>query len=109
MSEQNKTYVPCFWIVEKTFTNGNTILKINLKAKEVAEFLLANAKDNGRVTLGISRRKSVGRNDETHCAWLDTWQPDPNRQRQPQPQPQAKAQSHFDSAAEAFRDGPPPF
>lgn len=74
MSE-TKTYVPKANAKEVTFQSGNSIVKIGLHAETVAAFLLANANAKGYVNLGLSRRKSVGNYGETHCLWLDTWEP----------------------------------
>ena len=71
----NKTYVPKANAKEVTFQSGNSIVKIGLHAETVAAFLLANANAKGYVNLGLSRRKSVGNYGETHCLWLDTWEP----------------------------------
>lgn len=103
MSE-TKTYVPKSSVKEVTFQSGKSILKLSLKAKEVAGFLMANANDKGYVSLGISQRKAVGQYGDTHCLWLDTWKPDPNRQRQPQPE-----QNIFAEVTHAFTSGKPPF
>lgn len=84
MSEQ-KTYVPKSGAKEITFqSTGNKMMKLNFHAETLASFAKQHANEKGYITLCVTARKEVGQYGDTHCVWLDTWKPDPNRQRQPQ-------------------------
>jgi hypothetical protein len=74
MAEQ-KTYIKGVKLVEKHFENGNSILKISCKADVLIEQLNAMKNGKGYVNFGVSARKEVGQYGDTHCMWLDTWQP----------------------------------
>lgn len=81
-TNQEKIYVPRSIVREKTFErSGKTILTLSLHADTVAKFLRDHADDKGFVTLGASRTRELGRYGQTHCLWLDTWKPDPNRKQ----------------------------
>lgn len=98
---ETKTYVPRAACKEIKTKLGNSILKIGIHADTMIEFLRANANDRGYVNLCITPRKTEGKYGDTHCMWLDTWQPDANR---PAPQPrQHDPRAKIDPA-----DVPPP-
>ena len=75
MSEQTKIYAPARKCEEKTFSTGKTVLKLQFKAEELIEFAKKHANSRGYLNLGISRRRQVGEYGDTHCCWLDTWEP----------------------------------
>ena len=75
MAEQ-KTYVPRSSAKEITFqTSGKTILKLSFKASEFVEFIKSHTNAKGYLNLGVSARRETGPYGDTHCVWLDTWQP----------------------------------
>ena len=74
MAEQ-KTYIKGVSCKEVHFQSGGSILKIGMKADEVCAQLQAMKNEKGYVNLGVSIRKEVGKYGDTHCIWLDTWQP----------------------------------
>ena len=74
---EEKTYLKNASCKEVHFQNGNSILKLGLKADEVCAQLQSMKNDKGYVNLGISARKEVGKYGDTHCVWLDTWKPEP--------------------------------
>lgn len=77
MPEQ-KTYVPKSSAKQITFqSSGKTIIKISFKANELIEFVNGHVNASGYINLGISERREVGPYGDTHCVWLDTWQPKP--------------------------------
>lgn len=75
MSEQTKIYAPARKCEEKTFSTGNTVLKLQFKAEELIEFAKKHANARGYLNLGISKRRQVSEYKDTHCCWLDTWEP----------------------------------
>lgn len=76
-NESTKIYVPKSSAKQVDFRNGNSILKLSFKVEEFVAFLQQNANARGYVNLGVSKRKEVGKFGDTHCIWLDTWQPTP--------------------------------
>lgn len=74
MSEQ-KVYANSMWFEEKTFSDGGSILKVNIKADELVKFLKENKNEDGYVKLVISKKKTIEEGKSTHYAYLDTWQP----------------------------------
>ena len=81
MSEQ-KIYVPKCNAREVTFKNGGSIIKIGFHADSIAAFCKEHANQSGYVNLRVSRRREVGDRGETHCVFLDTWEPDSNKAKQ---------------------------
>jgi len=74
MSEQ-KTYINGLTIKEKKFANGNAILKIGVNVDKLIAQLNQHRNSKGYVNIAISARKTAGQYGDTHCAWLDTWEP----------------------------------
>lgn len=73
MSEA-KTYAPGS-VKEHTFHDGGSVLKIGANAEKLIAFIQTHANSKGYINLCVSKRKSVGQYGETHCMWLDTWEP----------------------------------
>lgn len=74
MSEQ-KQYVNSMWFEEKSFTDGGSILKVNIKADELIKFLNDNKDESGSVKIVISKKRTLEEGKSTHYATLDTWKP----------------------------------
>ncbi len=74
MNEQ-KTYINGLTVKEKKFANGNAILKIGVNVDKLMAQLSQHRNAKGYVNLAISARKTVGQYGDTHCVWLDTWEP----------------------------------
>lgn len=72
---EQKTYVPKSSAKLVKFQSGKSIIKLGFHAETMAAFLREHANAKGYVNLGISERRSVGERGDTHCVWLDTWQP----------------------------------
>lgn len=70
-----KTFVNSMWFEEKTFNDGGSILKVDINAKDMVDFLKQHKNDKGYVKIVISKRKTPGEKGQTHYAYLDTWQP----------------------------------
>lgn len=86
--QPDKVYVPKSSAKEITFQkSGKTILKLGFKSKELVEFIRTHTNPNGYINLGISRRREVSKYKDTHCIWLDTWQPEQSQKPQSEPQP----------------------
>lgn len=72
MTEKN--YVNGLIIKEKTFDNGGTQLKLNIKLDDLMNSL-KSMEDKGWVNLIVSRRKEASETGITHYAYQDTWKP----------------------------------
>ena len=78
MSENKapKQYINGIWLEEKTFSNGNSILKLSvLPEKFIESFKAAKPNDKGYVKLVISKKLAPGKNGDTHSMYVDTWEP----------------------------------
>jgi hypothetical protein len=75
MSEQEKKYVPKSSVKRVVTPKGTEIIKLGLHASTVAEFIRTNANAKGYVNLCITARREVSQYGDTHCLWLDTWEP----------------------------------
>ena len=77
MSEQNtRQYINGVWIEEKVFSDDSSILKLSVLPEKFIESLKAAKKnEKGYVKLVISKRRELGKNNETHTCYVDTWQP----------------------------------
>jgi hypothetical protein len=74
MTPETKTYFPAV-IREKSFASGKSILTLGIPVDEFIELLKQHRKPSGWINLAISSRKQVGPKGQTHCIWLDTWEP----------------------------------
>jgi len=71
-----KTYVNSIWVDEKVFTDGGSIIKLNIVAEDLIKFLKENKDESGRVRLSISRKKGeVPEGKSKFYTILDTWKP----------------------------------
>ena len=75
MSNTSKTFVDSMWLEEKQFTNGGSILKVSMISDKMIEFLQKNKNSKGYVKIVIAKRRELGKNGETHYAYLDIWEP----------------------------------
>lgn len=82
-AEQNQ-YMPRSGAKQVTFQSGKSILKLNFHVDSAIEWLTKNRNARGYITLGISERRSPSALGDTHCVWLDTWQPNQQQGNQPQ-------------------------
>jgi hypothetical protein len=69
------------FVKEKTFNSGKTILTVSCHADTLLEFIRQHTNAKGYINFGISKTKEVGKYGQTHCLWLDTWEP--NKEGQP--------------------------
>jgi hypothetical protein len=90
MSEQ-KTYVPRSSAKEVKFANGGSMMKLSFKADEFIAFCKANANKRGYINFGVTARREVGKFGDTHCVWLDTWEPEQKPQGTPAKPAQPKS------------------
>jgi hypothetical protein len=74
MSEP-KTYVPKSSVKERQFPSGGSVLKLSFHASTLIAFVRQHANAKGYINLGVSERKQPGQYGDTHCVWLDTWEP----------------------------------
>lgn len=86
MNEKTKTYVPKSIVKEIQFRDGGSMLKLSFDVLMLIEFAKANKNERGYLNLCITKTREVGKFGQTHCCWLDTYKPDPNRQRTSSPQ-----------------------
>ena len=71
-----KQYINGAWIEEKTFSNGNSILKVSAIPEQFIESLkLAKPNAKGYIKLVISKKLAPGKNGDTHSMYVDTWEP----------------------------------
>jgi hypothetical protein len=82
MSDEKKIYWPRSGAKQIDFANGGNLLKLNFHVETAIAWLKEHANDRGYITVGVTRRRSVGDRGETHCLWLDTWKPDASRGKQ---------------------------
>lgn len=75
MADQIKIYVPKSSAKSKTFDSGKTIIKLSFKAADLVDFINQHANEKGYINFGVSERRNVSQYGDTHCIWLDTWQP----------------------------------
>lgn len=68
-------YMPRSGAKQVTFQSGKSILKLNFHVDSAIEWLSKHRNARGYITLGISERRSPSDRGDTHCVWLDTWQP----------------------------------
>jgi hypothetical protein len=80
-----KIYMPGF-IREKVFDDGGTMLKMTFSAERMIAFCHQHANAKGDINIKITRRRELGRFQETHSAVLDTWQPTPKDAPAPEPE-----------------------
>lgn len=81
---EQKQYMPRSGAKQVTFQSGKSILKLNFHVDSAIEWLSKNRNARGYITLGISERRSPSDRGDTHCVWLDTWQPNQQQGNQPQ-------------------------
>ena len=93
MSDENKNYASGFWIREKQFQNGNTILNCSGDTAKFVEWLRSITDERGQFRIGISRRKEVSDKGISHTIWQDTWKPAQQRKdgSDSMPAPEAKS------------------
>ena len=75
-----KTYVPKSGAKKIEFQTGGSLMKLNFHAETLIDFIKANANERGYINLCVTARRQPSERGDTHCIWLDTWKPDPNRQ-----------------------------
>lgn len=80
MSEQqNKTprqFINGVWLEEKVFDSGGSIIKLSVLPDKFIESLKSvKPNEKGYIRLVISRRKEVGKNNESHTMYVDDWKP----------------------------------
>jgi hypothetical protein len=79
MSDEKKIYWPRSGAKQIDFANGGNLLKLNFHVETAIAWLKEHANDRGYITVGVTRRRSVGERGDTHCIWLDTWKPDASK------------------------------
>ena len=90
-SQEPKVYVNGFFIREKEFANGGSIMNVSIKASDFEAFAKQHAVD-GYVKIVIERRREPSDKGITHSARLDTWKPSGQpRQQQAQPLPRTES------------------
>lgn len=92
------TYVPRCIAREKKFPSGGSVLSLSFHAESLAQFIREHTNARGYVNLTVTRRREIGRHDETHSVYLDTWEPTKGTQdmrravQQAEQQPEMPAQ-----------------
>lgn len=86
MSEP-KIYVPKSSAKKVEFRDGGSIMKVNMHAETVAQFMKENHNERGYITFVISERRTPDQYGNTHSVALDTWKPKEGEQRTSRPNP----------------------
>lgn len=89
--QEPKVYVNGFFIREKEFQNGGSIMNVSIKASDFEAFAKQHAVD-GYVKIVIERRREPSDKGITHSARLDTWKPSGQPRQQPQRAPMQRQQ-----------------
>lgn len=103
MSE-NKTYINGVSLKKVEFKSGGSIVKFSGKVDALIDQLRQHGKSNGYFNFAISARKTPGKYGETHCMWVDTWEPSQRSEPDRKPTPPAPWER---SAAEPKSDNLP--
>ena len=74
MAEQ-KTYVPKSRAKLVQFQSGGNLMRLSFHAETLAQFIRDNTNDKGYITLCVTERRQPSQYGDTHCVWLDRWQP----------------------------------
>lgn len=78
MSEaEQKNYAAGFWVREKKFNSGKSILSISGDTEKFCAWLRSITDERGGFKIGISARKEVSDKGISHTCWQDTWKPTP--------------------------------
>lgn len=73
---EQKQFINGLWVQEKSFDNGNTILKLSILPEKFIESIKSvKVNEKGYIKLIISKKKSLGENGDSHYCYVDTWQP----------------------------------
>lgn len=79
-NKTEKVYVNSLWFEEKSFGDGGSILKVNIKdTDELIKFIKENRKSDKSLKLVISKKQNIEEGKSTHYAYVDTWEPSNNR------------------------------
>lgn len=79
MSE-TKHYVPRSGVKRVVTSSGKELTKLSFRAEDLLAFIEEHTNARGYINLCISERRDVGKYGDTHCIWLDTWEPTPRAQ-----------------------------
>ncbi len=78
-----KVYVPKSSGKMHTFSNGDSLIRLNFKADDLIAFVKQHANERGWITLVVSERKEPSDKGATHSIYLDDFQPRPQGVAEP--------------------------
>ena len=81
----DKVYLKCS-AKALTFKNGGQVVKIGIKATDLAEFIHTHQNQRGYVNLVLAERREAGQYGDTHYLYLDDWKPAPKTDTAPRDQ-----------------------
>ena len=74
MEQKQKTYAPGFFKTKK-WPDGNESFTYQFDAQRMLDFISQHTNSRGGISLNITKRREVGKYNETHSVSLDTWEP----------------------------------
>jgi hypothetical protein len=99
MSDEQKNYAAGFWVREKKFNSGKSILSVSGDTEKFCAWLRSITDERGGFKIGISPRKEVSDKGISHTCWQDTWKPTARDAVEKKPDP-VTAQREKDKAVE---------